>query len=305
MSWTENNRIGSKKIFCGIAGLKMPFRTYICFVLLIIFASQSLHASQLVLNGVPTYYWWYGCAPTSGGMLVGFWDGLGYNLVDGDISTFNTAAKNAIATPEHVSDYYNDSYSGGDNPSPHVDNCLADFMDTSVDKAQGATTVSDSGAGVVDGLESFAAWDNPATPGVNESYTFTSTLEWTTVVTPTGTFTFDDIINQINAGNPMILAVNVPGGGHAIVGYGYQDNPGTADDWIAVKDTWNDGTSSGVGAKTESGAEWWKWDVDNSDSYYIYGGVTFIPVSAGAPEPASMILFSLGGLFMLRRKKKS
>ncbi len=31
------------------------------------------------LSGQPEYLWWYGCSPTSGGMLMGYWAGKGYN----------------------------------------------------------------------------------------------------------------------------------------------------------------------------------------------------------------------------------
>ena len=42
-------------------------------------------ATGIVISGVPAYYWYRGCGPTSAGMIIGYWDGHGYsNLVVGD-----------------------------------------------------------------------------------------------------------------------------------------------------------------------------------------------------------------------------
>ncbi len=113
-------------------------------------ATARVQGEELVLNDVPTYYWYHGCTPTSGMMLFGFWDAHGYsNLIPGsnDWSTNETNIKNSIASPGHITDYalYNDvdDYGWSDpytdiseiNPSSaHADNCLADFMGTSRSK---------------------------------------------------------------------------------------------------------------------------------------------------------------------------
>ncbi len=276
-------------------------------VIILILLSTPLFSAQLTLSGVPLYYWYYGCAPTSGGMLIGYWDARGYNLVDGDISTYNAAAKNAIATVDHVNDYW-----GVDGPGSHADNSIADFMDTSVDPASdgGTYDISYNGnSGIAQGLTDFAAWDNPDTVGVNESYAFTAVTERTTArpdLNPTGNFGFTDVINEIDQGKPLIINALLPIGGHSFVVYGYQDNPGDTNDWVAVYDTWADGTTASVGAKTESGHEWWLWDIVNTggvDNYYFVSATTFS--APGAPEPGSMILFSLGTLMMWRKRRKN
>jgi len=122
------------------------------------------------------YDWWYGCSPTSAGMMMGYYDRNGYNgywynnLVPGGLAETNTfgnpgALVNAIiASQGHQDDFYSAStyghdtgggsgngfgLSGDDLSSPtHSFNCLADFMGTSQDNlstlwggnSNGATT---------------------------------------------------------------------------------------------------------------------------------------------------------------------
>lgn len=188
-------------------------------ILIVIFFAPQTQAAQLVLSGVPQYYWWYGCAPTSGGMLIGYWDAHGYDLVEGDISTYNTTAKNAIASVDHINNYYiGTGDAAGTDSGSHVDNSIADFMDTSVDPLSKGGTYDisyDGKAGIAQGLQDFAAWDNPLT-STDESHSFIATTERTTArpdLNPTGNFDFDDVIAQIDAGNPLTLNGVVPGGG--------------------------------------------------------------------------------------------
>jgi hypothetical protein len=114
----------------------------------------------------PSYDWWYGCSPTSAGMMMGYYDRNGYaglsysNLVPGGVAettTFpasnqwNYLVKNIIASQGYVNDFYRlngvpeTGTSGkglaygksGDDATTnlHAFNCLADFMGTSQDSA--------------------------------------------------------------------------------------------------------------------------------------------------------------------------
>lgn len=104
------------------------------------------------LTNTSNYDWWYGCAPTSAGMMMGYYDRNGYmgysysNLVPGGVaeaSSFVSTAGNweylcqyIIASPDHVSDFYiGPAGSSGDDVSPpyHSFDSLADFMGTSQD----------------------------------------------------------------------------------------------------------------------------------------------------------------------------
>lgn len=264
--------------------------------------------SQLVLSGVPEYFWWYGCTPTSGGMLVGFWDAAGYNLVDGDISVYNPTARTAIASPEHIADYYvaYNSPLPDPNPGGHVPNSLADFMHTSY-FADGAADGGTSSTFIDTGLTDFATWDNPST-GVNESYNFSSNTYWTPEFWAPGTFDFAAYMASITAGIPMLLNTLVPAGGHTIVGYGFQDNGG-GDIWAAVRDTWSDGATGATGAKIEGGVEWWPWITNTGAAYHIVGGVDFMPMggpSTATPAPPGIMVFGfslLAGLVARRRRR--
>jgi hypothetical protein len=114
----------------------------------------SKHGEGAILNNVSDYDWWYGCSPTSAGMMMAYYDINGYdgllydNLVPGgqaELSTFPSTpgqwdylAQSAIASPEHVSDFYVSGYdrSGDDvRGTRHDFDSLADFMGTSQDPA--------------------------------------------------------------------------------------------------------------------------------------------------------------------------
>lgn len=97
------------------------------------------------------YQWWYGCSPTSAGMMMGHYDRNGYmgsnydNLVPGGVAESETyvgttgwaaLANNAIASQGHVTDFYSGGGgASGDDvvPPSHSFNSLADFMGTSQD----------------------------------------------------------------------------------------------------------------------------------------------------------------------------
>jgi len=121
------------------------------------------------LPGAPNYDWWYGCSPTSAGMLMGYYDNNGYaglnytNLVPGGAAETNSygggggldfdgdptpslLCNRAIASAGHIADFYVGPFgASGDDVAPphHTPNSLADFMGTSQDAAgnsNGSTT---------------------------------------------------------------------------------------------------------------------------------------------------------------------
>ena len=110
------------------------------------------------LSNTPDYRWWYGCTPTSAGMMVGYYDYNGYgglvypNLVPGgraELTTYPTGApagtyraQAAIASDDHIADYWtgignsgDDTCSGNLTTCHGGGDCLADFMGTSQDMA--------------------------------------------------------------------------------------------------------------------------------------------------------------------------
>ncbi len=272
------------------------------------------------LGGVPEYTWWYGCSPTSGGMMVGYWDGRpGFgNLFDGDASVWGgsgaSGTKSMVAGTAHIAA---GGYQG------HPADCIADFM-----KTVGGGTYSPD---IRSGLEAYCEWDHPGT-AINESYEATATLLdgpfWG------GSFGYNDFKAEIDADRPVLLDVICyhpslsDWVGHSIVGYGYQDNmfqvkvpaPGSiyydlTVGGVAVMDTWANGIA---------GSQWFDWNYNVVDPIIDGNGVEWWPfidflgsswtaladwmISDAVtldvvPEPTSLALFSLAGLLILRRRR--
>ncbi|MGA1868381.1 MAG: C39 family peptidase [bacterium] len=130
------------------------------------------------------YNWWYGCSPTSAGMVMGYYDIYGYNgtaydLILGGIAELSSYYFNspypidlpvdppdpsgptllcnkAITSIEHLSDFWLSYGSIGDplvlGRIPAQFNCLADFMGTSQDN------LTSAGEGNPDGQTFFYFW---------------------------------------------------------------------------------------------------------------------------------------------------
>jgi len=107
--------------------------------------------------------WWYGCAPTSAGMMMAYYDTNGYNgysygnLIPGGTAGYSNVGawpngqllRSTIASEGHQRDYYNAATYGYNNGGDsgfgyleehddlasltHTYDCLADFMGTSQD----------------------------------------------------------------------------------------------------------------------------------------------------------------------------
>jgi len=213
-----------------------------------------------VLEGVPSYEWWYGCVPTAAGMLVGYYDGLGYDdLIEGDASTQTDEVNEAIAssgdgiyectryghqailvegTPGtgHIPDYaLYDGYDdfGEDDPypdlsevslpgvEPHEDDCIADFLLTS------RSSVGLTMGGTYTGLYGTRLADYFQYKG----------YEATASYSVLGVFTWNSFVEEINAGRPLVFSVDSDGDGrsdHGITAIGYD----SVNMQYAFYDTW-------------------------------------------------------------------
>ena len=191
---------------------------------------------------VPAYIWYHGCVPTSGAMVLAYYDAMPQysNLFDGDASTMTQAVMDLIASPEHIADYalytgYDDS---GQIPFPdmssinpagaHVDNSLADFMLTSR-SAYGLTYGGTLGGDDADGMDSYITWRGYQ---ANVEYAlFGSSLTW------------DRYVYEINQGRPVMLGVDVNGDGlmdHEVAGAAYRYDPATGQWQYGAYNTWSD-----------------------------------------------------------------
>ena len=301
----------------------MVRRAWESLTAVVVWALSASAASGGVLSGVPDYPWYHGCSPTSGGMIVGYWDGLpGYgDLFDGDASVATPNVLDMIASPQHISDPHQ---------LHHSANCIADFMRTS---ENGTTGYDDIGPG----LEDYIEWDNPNTP-IDEGYEAEVATHNLASLIPGGDFDFDMYEDEIDAGRPVLMNILIwyQGQllGHTVVGYGYDESvtfeismldgdeqvnltvPGFAvhDTWPEELDQhswwgWDRDPNAPVNPHIdENGVEWWPWvepgyapEVPMLE-WYIYQGITVDII----PEPTSAALMaaSLLGLTCVRKRRR-
>ena len=216
---------------------------------------------QVIISGVPAYIWYNGCGPTAEGMLLGYWDGRGFgNLVEGDASTQTQAVDDMMSSSGNYLDYclpidnWPDLFSDLSEPPPgdeHVDDCVADFMETSqsyYDNRYGWSWYSD----MDDALREYVAEFCP---------NYSATVE----NLPWGAFTWERFCAEIDANRPVILLVDTDGNGstdHFVTALGYGDQTGTNS--YACRNTWD---------------TWVHWYDFAQMSYWqpwgIYGATTF------------------------------
>ncbi len=257
------------------------------------------------------YDWWYGCSPTSTGMLLAYYDVKGYgglsysNLVpgaDAEESTFGTsvyAANAMIASSGHIDDFYSAGYggSGDDDYAGRAFDCLADFMGTSQDSAgnsNGGTTFYyyTSGAAISwADIETYGIQSTSGMYGILEyleyaGYTVESLYnQYIDSLGLTYGFTFDQYKAEIDAGRGVLIHVQ----GHTMYGYGYDEDTGE----ILLHDTWTESDSLRmVWGGTYSGLQMF--------------GVTVVELAGGdaVPEPASLVVWALLGSLAIGRRRR-
>lgn len=251
-----------------------------------------------VIGGVPGYLWRHGCGPTAAGMVIGYWDGNGFDdLIPGDSSTQTAAVNQAIASGDGANTHYSDyslpideygitglladkSETGG----AHTSHCLADFMETSWSSRgnyYGWSWLSD----VDDALFAYVEYANTT---YGSSYQATSWNEtW-------GDFSWGKFKDEIDAGRPMIFLVDTDGDGytdHFVTAIGYRDTNGYEE--YACLDTWNPeatirwerfrGVGTGVG-----------WGIYGITYFRVAIPIPDVPLANATPRTDSMTATSAG-----------
>ncbi len=266
-------------------------KRWILVTIVVIGAGAAYADVQSYLSGVPDYFWYHGCSPTSGGMLIGYWDnrpGFG-NLYAETAPMFAgpgyQAIDEVISSTEHNTGPYNPTECTHSNAPPAGDlgpNSLACFMHT--DPLTGGTWDWN----MPTGLRRYASYDDPDT-SVNESLAFHSFIYYSSWATwpqywNAPAFSFRDLMREIDAGRPLLMNLSLEGGGHSVVAYGYwlRDDGSR---WFAVRDTWQDGITEGmygVAAIGDHGQEWWPWEEHQAGeefgyAYFVDDVVFFVP----------------------------
>jgi hypothetical protein len=201
----------------------------------------SLLGQNVMVDGVPNYEWYHGCGPTAAGMILAYWDAHGFEgLVNGEPGLIQTPDVNRmIASQEHIDDYargmiteqfpkgiwYDEfldtpipdlSPKSPNDPKPHPDNCLADFMHTSWSSEQLCFGQSYASY-MVDALEGYTAVA-PSLAGSDDVYVgYAAELHM-------ASFTWDDLRTQIDSGHPLAVTVDANGDGrtdHLVTVVGY------------------------------------------------------------------------------------
>ncbi len=262
---------------------------------------RPITRAQVIIPGVPAYLWQHGCGPTAVGMVVGYWDGHGFDrLVTGDATSQTTAVDAMIADDrsnpncaapdgDHYQDYScpidaypnllpDRSQTGG----AHASNCVGDFMKTSwslVSNYYGWSWFSD-----VPG--SFVGYINYSVPqyipfAVNKYF---------------GEFGWTAYKAEIDSGRPVVLLVDTDGDGytdHFVTGIGYDNT--TME--YGIYDTW------------DRNIHWFNWaGIEPGEGWGIYG-VTLFRVNCQIPTLTQWGLIILVALIIfstwvvLRRRK--
>jgi hypothetical protein len=259
---------------------------------------------QVVIPGVPAYLWHHGCGPTAVGMVVGYWDGVLFDLVPGDAST-QTAAVNAMiaddsgnpdcdaADGDHYQDYscpidappfllQDRSQTGG----AHASNCVADFFKTSW-----------SSRGNYYGQSWFADADSS---WINYVYWYCDIglTKPAAIHKFFSEFSWDRYKFEIDRGRPMVLLVDTDNNGvsdHFVTAIGYND----ATMEYAIYDTW------------DTNIHWYKWrEIGEGISWGVYGITMFYWLRGEIPTLTEWGLITFGVVLLgfityvfLRRRK--
>lgn len=282
--------------------------------------------ANVTISGVPDYNWRHGCGPTAVGMVVGYWDGQGYdNLIPGSAATQTSAVNQAIASggtsgspnPPGSELHYEDYASPEDyyptlvtddyitkGRTAHTDDCIADFMDTSKSTRTNYYGWSWSSDIKTAWMSYVALRDSSYTPSCTEYYwSGTPGLTWSVLQT------------EIDANRPMVFLVDTDADGytdHFVTVVGYRDTSGfneygCLDTWAPAGVRWE--TFAGL-AQGNNWGIWGGWSFDLTQQNEPIEGVNFtVEMSAigltgtavnNDPDPEDDVYKGGGGVNLLR-----
>jgi len=271
-----------------------------------------------IISGVGDYEWWYGCSPTSAGMMMSYYDTVGYNglcydnLITGTAATSTygvtgTSAQAAIASSGHIADFWTGYDNSGDDPNPTTTrtfDCLADFMGTSQDSvgnSDGGTTfynytdgsrlyageLASHGASYANSSGMVGLWEYLDYCGYGDGVLDTEMIynQYIDTLGLNDGFSWGDYLAEIDAGRVVLIHVT----NHTMLGYGYDE----LTDEILLHDTWYEGVQ-----RMAWGGEY--------DGLAQFGVTVFEPTGGtlcAVPVPGAFVLASIGVAFVTRRRR--
>jgi hypothetical protein len=253
----------------------------ICFLTLLY---STAHATQVTLANFPSYSWYNGCGPTAAASIFGYYDLLGYqNLFDADgwdQIKLTENVKNHISSDDH-----NTYYSPQPDlpiPSNYKDTSIADFFHTSEDRVAnvsqtlGWSYLSDAPDAFIDYAEyrGYMGWS-----AYNKSFS---------------AFTFENLIEEINDGSPLLFLVDYNADGstdHFVPVFGYDD----VTQKFACYYT-------GFGTEDED-IYWFDYTGMAHGNPWGVGYITIVEPGP-VPEPTTALLLGVGLACITRKKRK-
>jgi sugar lactone lactonase YvrE len=240
---------------------------------------QRFAGPKAVLSGAPAYAWYHGCGPTAAASIFGYYDLKGYTnlFAASGPDVYQTAyVYEEISSTAH-NEKYDPTPDRTDLPAPNPTS-IADWFRTSVDPLDyGGSYFSDA----IAAFEGFADY---------KGYAFSATNEW---FSPSDTW--DHLVAEITKGRPVYFLVDSDGDGNSdhyvpVIGY---DDRGADGRWYACYRTTLDG---------EAEEENWQPFQGAGNAWGIVG-ITIVDPGP-IPEPASLSLLALGGLAILRGRRR-
>nr|WP_319491142.1 C39 family peptidase [uncultured Desulfobacter sp.] len=243
-------------------------------------------ASTVLLENVPAYEWYHGCGPTAAASILGYWDLNGYD------SLFDVSGWEEIKLTENVQDEisspahnlkYDSTPDNSTLPDPD-DTSIADFFHTSedfLDLAYGSSRLSYSGQAFT-GYAAYRGYDDWYASYVS----FNSSA-----------FTWEDLVEEINNGRPMMFLVDSDGENgvdHFIPVFGYNEEDLT----FAFYDVWDE---------EETAISWASFlGVEDGTDWGIGWAVSIVPGTADAAVPLSTsgLYMMFGLVFVLAQLRK-
>lgn len=264
--------------------MKTAFTQPIRFSLVLAFFAlpqTSALGSPVTLSDVPAYYWYHGCSPTAAGSVIGYWDLHGYDnlFTASGPNVFLTAnVQDQISSPEHNAKF-DPTPDDPSLPFPPMTS-LADWLWTSADPLPfGWSYVSYAPYA----LASYADYRGYEFDAWNEIFG--------------GDFIWGDLTAEIDAGRPMMFAVDTNGDGatdHSVPVLGYDDR-GLDGLFYGIYTTWSESET----------VNWFRFQ-GMGNSWGVGYATFFNPIPESAPEPFTMLLIGSGllGLWGLRKDLK-